>query len=168
MTRRGSLAYYLAAWAIGCFSMTLAIWFREISVGGFAPPLHSYAFDFIALYFYALVFGAALTLLGGFLLRRIMGVLKSRVALYWAFAGAVLAPAMILLVGWTGGRLERMLPSKSLLVEHVYRAVEFSFFFGTDIIMEKGWWLSIPAGAATAYLLCRIERAFAPPEDEQA
>jgi len=28
--------------------------------------------------------------------------------------------------------------------------------------LQAGWWLAIPAGAATGYLLCRVQRAFAP------
>ena len=30
MTRRGSLIYYLAAWALGCFFMVLAVWFQNL------------------------------------------------------------------------------------------------------------------------------------------
>jgi hypothetical protein len=29
-------------------------------------------------------------------------------------------------------------------------------------VVQAGWWLAIPAGAATGFLLCRVQRAFAP------
>jgi hypothetical protein len=33
---------------------------------------------------------------------------------------------------------------------------------GAENVLRAGWWLAIPAGAATGYYLGRIQRAFAP------
>jgi hypothetical protein len=34
---------------------------------------------------------------------------------------------------------------------------------GAENVLRAGWWLTIPAGAATAYYLGRIQRAFSMP-----
>jgi hypothetical protein len=39
--------------------------------------------------------------------------------------------------------------------------------WGPMTVLEAGWWLPIPAGAVTAYLLCRVQRAFAPQKSPQ-
>jgi len=36
--------------------------------------------------------------------------------------------------------------------------------FGPETVLEAGWWLTIPAGAATGYFLGRVQRAFDPAE----
>jgi hypothetical protein len=36
------------------------------------------------------------------------------------------------------------------------------------MVIQAGWWLAIPAGAATGYFLGRVERAFDPTEHAAA
>ena len=53
MTRQGTLAYYLAAWVIGCFIVSLLVWVIAVASG--QPPR---AAMLLEMYFFALVFGA--------------------------------------------------------------------------------------------------------------
>jgi hypothetical protein len=162
MTRRGSLIYYLSAWAVGCFTITLSIWAKELIGREFQVGLTNYTFALIGFYSYALLFGAPLALLGGFLLRRIMQALNSYHPLHWTLLGAATAPALVLLFGWTGRYLFKVLP-RDLWITKILTGIAGLFLFaGTEMVLQKGWWLAIPAGAATAYLLCRIERRFVP------
>ena len=163
MTRSGSLIYYLTAWAVGCFSITLAVWTKELFGREFQVGLTNYTFALIGVYSYALLFGAPVSLLGGFFLRRIMRALRSDNLLYWTLAGAVTAPALVLLFGWTGRYLGEVIPRDLWFAKFLMGLPGLFLFAGTEMVLEKGWWLAIPAGAATAYLLCRIERRFAPP-----
>jgi len=39
--------------------------------------------------------------------------------------------------------------------------------YGPKTVVEAGWWLAIPAGAATAYLLSHVQRAFGPQAEPQ-
>src|SRR5215469_17925078 len=66
MTRRGSLAYYLAAWVCGCFFMALTIWLgNEVH-----PTVPRSVALLLVTYFFSLMFGAVTSLLFGFFLRR--------------------------------------------------------------------------------------------------
>jgi hypothetical protein len=101
------------------------------------------------------LFGAPTALLFGFLLRRIMRVLKCRTPMHWAIAGAILAPLVVVALGLGSRSAAHVLPPN-------YASVLF-LFVGSENILRMGWWLTIPAGAATAYYLGRIQRAFAVP-----
>ena len=51
MTRRGTLAYYLAAWVIGCFVISLLQWIGEAVAG----EIHT-ASILLTTYFFSLIF----------------------------------------------------------------------------------------------------------------
>ena len=155
MTRRGSLVYYLAAWTVGTFSMSLLVWIRSMTAETASVASTHSAFGLLFFAFYGLIFGAAAAFLGAFLLRRIMAALRSKNPIHWAAVGTVLAPILIAALGALRGRTA----APSAL--HGPRFLAFATF-GPEQVLEAGWWLAIPAGAATAYLLGRIERAFAP------
>jgi hypothetical protein len=153
MTRRGSLAYYLAAWIIGCVFMSLAIWLRDAPGAAVGPLSFRTGFGVLLLCFYGLVFGACAALLGAFLLRRVALWLKWDEPVAWVAAGAGLATLLIALLGSWGRRLTdapRLAP----------KWIQFATF-GPKIVLDAGWWLAIPVGAATAFVLYRIDRAFA-------
>jgi len=154
MTRSGSLAYYLTAWICGCFFMSLSVWTKDL-FGVAANNAFSTrsVFGLIFFYFYGLVFGAIAALTGAFLLRRVMAALKCMTASHWAVAGAILAPAVIAILGLWGRHVG--------IDEQSGMRVVRIITFGPKIVVEAGWWLAIPAGATTAYLLCRVQRAFA-------
>jgi hypothetical protein len=118
------------------------------------------AFGVLFFYFYGLVFGVLSALIGGFLLRRVAALLKCRTPAHWAIFGATLAPILIGALGTWGRRVESAgYPSIRLIS---------LLTFGPKTVLEAGWWLAIPAGAATGYFLGRVQRAFDPAEHAAA
>jgi hypothetical protein len=155
MTRRGSLIYYLAAWALGCFFMVLVLWCAATFWGFSREILRGGAEGFLSLIFYGYLVGAPTALLYGFLLRRIMVALKCKTPLHWALAGGLLTPLLIVV-------LAAVCRSAASHVPPEYYAAAVYPVAAAQAIVEVGWWLAIPAGAATGYYLGRIQRAFAP------
>jgi hypothetical protein len=154
MTRRGSLIYYLAAWALGCFFMVLAVWCQNLIVTSSQDLMREATEGFLALIFYGYLFGAPTALLFGLLLRRIMLALKCKTPMHWAVAGVILAPLVVLALGIGSRRAALVLPPN-------YASLLFPLV-GAETVLRAGWWLTIPAGLATGYYLGRIQRAFAP------
>ena len=149
MTRTGSLAYYLAAWVCGCFFMSVLVWLKD--------PRGVVGLLFVC--FYGFILGAFPALVSAFLLRRVALAAHWTQAWQWTLAGVVLAPVVIGLLGAWWNRVWELAgkarPWLSLLA------------FGPSLILDAGLWLAIPAGAATALVLYRIHRAFAPSESPQ-
>jgi hypothetical protein len=160
MTRSGSLIYYLAAWALGCFFMVLAVWCRGIFGVSSGNMLRGGAEGFLSLTIYGYLFGAPIALFYGFLLRRIMIALRCKTPMHWSVAGAILAPLVVVVLGFASRSAANVLPRD-------YSALLFPLA-GAEAVLRAGWWLTIPAGAATAYYLGRIQRAFAPPAEAAA
>ena len=154
MTRRGSLIYYLSAWILGCFFMSLLVWVKDMFAATLDAPMTRSAFGLLFFYFYGLIFGALAALIGAFLLRAVMAALKCKTPIHWSVAGAVMAPLVIAILGIWGRRAG--------MVQRPGMRLVGLLTFGPKTVLEAGWWLAIPAGAPTAYLLCRIQRAFAP------
>lgn len=154
MTRRGSIVYYLSAWILGCFFASLLLWIKDILAPTLHAPLSRSAVGLLFFYFYGLIVGALPALLAGFLLRIIMGALQCKTPWHWAAVGAILAPVLVFILGIWGG------PAEAL--QHPGLRLAALLTLGPRLVLDEGWWLVIPSGAATAYLLCRIQRAFAP------
>ncbi len=154
MTRHGSLIYYLAAWALGCFFMVLTVWCEDLILVSTRDLLREATEGFLTLIVYGYLFGAPTALLFGLLLRRIMLALKCKTPMHWAVAGAILAPLVVVALGVGSRRAALVLPSD-------YAAILFPLV-GAENVLRAGWWLTIPAGVATGYYLGRIQRAFAP------
>ena len=157
MTRRGSLAYYLASWVCGCFFMAVCL-FGLPRPSQFPQPV---ILGLIYLYFLALFFGAFTSLLFGFLLRRIAAGLDFERVWQWILGGAILAPILVSALGSImlihGRATEFLLP------------IQLYFLYAPQLILSGGakvLWRVIPAGAATAWVLYRIDRAFGPKADE--
>jgi hypothetical protein len=154
MTRRGSLIYYLSAWILGCFFMTVLVWVKEMD--GVAEGLYRIrsTLGLVLFSFYGFILGATTALLGGFLLRRIMTAMKCKTPWHWAIAGAMVSPGLVALLGTLSRHLNGQgMPRLELISMCLY---------GAEMVLDASWWLAIPAGAATGYFLGRIERAFAP------
>jgi hypothetical protein len=151
MTRRGSLAYYLASWACGCFFMTICF----VGLPRPAEFPHRIILGLIYLYFLALIFGAFTSLLFGFLLRKIAGGFRFARAWQWILTGAILAFVLVSALG-----------SITLIhfrATHFLLPVQIYFLSAPQVILSGGMsllWRVIPAGAATAWVLFRIHRAF--------
>jgi hypothetical protein len=154
MTRRGSLIYYLAAWTLGCFFMALVVWCQNMFLVSSQDLKREATEGFLSLMAYAYLFGAPTALLYGFVLRRIMQALKCKTPMHWSVAGAILAPVVVVALGMASRRATLVLPAN-------YAAL-LSQFTVSDAVLRAGWWLTIPAGAATSYYLGRIQRAFTP------
>jgi hypothetical protein len=154
MTRRGSLIYYLAAWALGCFFMVLVLWSWALAGVSRHDLFRVGAEGFLGMIFYGYVCGAPTVLLYAFLLRRIMIALKCKTPLHWAFVGAILATLLVAALGVVGRSLAGVRSAD-------HEALLFPLL-GAEVVLQAGWWLTIPAGFATGYYLGRIQRAFAP------
>jgi hypothetical protein len=152
MTRRGSLIYYLAAWALGCFFMVLAVWWLDLILVSSQDLMREATEGFLTLIVYGYLFGAPTALLFGLLLRRIMLALKCKTPMHWAVAGGILAPLVVVALGIGSRRAALVLPLN-------YASLLFPFV-GAESVLRAGWWLTIPAGFATGYYLGRIQRAF--------
>jgi len=160
MTRRGSLIYYLSAWILGCFFMSLAVWTKDMWGPARLSSGLREAFGVMFFYFYGLLFGALSALIGGFLLRRVAALLKCKAPAHWAIFGAILAPVLIGVLGTWGRRMD--------LAGHQGFRLLGLLTFGPKTVLEAGWWLAIPAGAATGYFLGRVQRAFDPAQHAAA
>jgi hypothetical protein len=160
MTRRGSLIYYFTAWILGSFFMSLAVWIKnEWDFVRFSLRLLKFS-ALLSDYFFGLVLGAIPILIGAFLLRRVASMLKCKTPAHWAIFGAILFPLFV-------GALETL----GNLVPVAGRNVGWILNWttsGPHIMVLTGWWLAIPAGAATGYFLGRVQRAFDPAQQTAA
>ncbi len=155
MTRHGTLAYYLVSWVCGCFFMSSAIFLRYTLDPHRDVPLslHGAVGNFWLFSFVGWIFGIGISLVGGFLMRRLMNAFHLRSTRAWVISGAILAPIIILAFGYLGRALQS---STSKL------AVAYEYVFGQagTVILDSGWWLAIPVGALAALILFRVDRAF--------
>lgn len=151
MTPRGSLAYYLAAWVCGCFFMAVTIWMASA-----LHPIESRTASLLLyLYFLSLMFGAIMSLLLGFLLRRLATEMGWKFTWHWLAGGAVLAPILTVLLGAAA--------SSHALQNSSWRNWIFIPLARTYLLNGGDRWaalLAAPAGAATAWVLFRVDRAF--------
>jgi hypothetical protein len=160
MTRRGTLAYYLAAWVIGCFIISLLAWTtadRETSPGGVATLL--------IMYFVALTYGAADILLFAFLLRRLMRVARTHTTWIWMLSGAVLAAVLVRVLLWSGDALTNLSP---LSGRGPMAYLLLAFWTAPNALRLAGAWQAPIGGALTAAVLCMVDRAFNRPEESGA
>lgn len=149
MTRRGTLAYYLAAWVIGCFVIAFLQWLGEALAGNFQT-----ASILLTRYFFSLIFGAVSMLLFAFLLRRSMRLFRTHAVWAWLLWGAILAFLEIF----------ALIHAQNALLS--FRAGEFGEIFfaavlnAADSLAGRNLWQAPAAGAITAAVLCLVDRAF--------
>jgi hypothetical protein len=154
MTRRGTLVYYLSAWILGCFFMSVLVWIKDTYSSTFNHPFSDFALGLLYFYFFGLICGALTSLLAAFLLRQTMSALKCKTPSHWAVAGAIITLLVIEVLGMWGRYIAVHQRGGMGLLE--------ALTFGAKTVLDAAWWLAILAGAITAYFLCRIQRAFAP------
>jgi hypothetical protein len=149
MTRRGTLAYYLAAWVIGCFVVSFLQWTGDAIAGDFRP-----ASALLTTYFFSLVFGAVSVLLFSSLLRLSMRLLGTHNLLVWPLAGGLLALLLIVGVIRAQGALVslRSSPLGEILMGVALKAA--------DALRGRNLWLVPVDGAMTGLVLCLVDRAF--------
>ena len=144
MTRQGTLAYYLAAWVIGCFVVAALQWVGEALAG----EIHA-----------ASIFGAVAVLLFAFLLRRWMRLIGSHSQWAWLVSGAALA----LLQTYILIRAESALLSirSGQFGEILFAAI----LNAADSLSGRNLWQAPVDGAITAYVLCLVDGAFSRPNE---
>jgi len=86
-------------------------------------------------------------------MRRLMNAFHLRSTSAWVISGAILAPIIVLAFGSLG---------RALLTSTSKIAAAYQFVFGQagSVILDSGWWLTIPVGALAALILFRVDRAF--------
>jgi hypothetical protein len=156
MTRHGTLAYYLAAWVCGCFFMSTAIFLRFTLDPHRDVPLsmHGAVSNFWLFTFVGWIFGLGISLFGGFAMRRLMHAFHLESTGAWIVSGAILAPVIVLAFGYVGRVLQNSTAKPA-------QAYQYAFGQAGCVILDSGWWLAIPVGALAAFILFRVNRAFA-------
>jgi hypothetical protein len=159
LTRRGSLAYYLAAWVCGTFFFTAARIFGEWPQAGAAVgPARTLFF----LYFLGLTFGWVEMLLFALFLRMAARALRWRGALGWMSGGGVAAG----LLGLAASAVPDKFSGSSAWLR--FLGDFFASRGADDLSLNRhhgiGAVLVILAGAATAFVLFLVEKAFTAPQ----
>ncbi len=153
MTRRGSLAYYFAAITLGSFFLAVSYYVHFLLHGA---PRENIGRDFLVTFFFAVMLTLLPMLLCAFLLRRAAVALRWSAPWPWMFAGATLFLTLVQGLGWLGNAVQ----TDKLVVEWWRMALTFALV-GPMLAVKQPFWLPLPAGAVTAFLLYRIHRAFA-------
>lgn len=157
MTRRGSLAYYLAAWVIGCFVVALMQWAGEALAGELQT-----ASILLTTYFFSLVFGAVAMLLFAFLLRRWMRLLGTHAQWAWFLSGGILSFLEIFALSHAQSALLSIRSGQfgEILFAAILKAA--------DALSGRNFWQAPIDGALTAAVLCLVDRAFARSNENEA
>jgi hypothetical protein len=155
MTRRGSLAYYLASWICGGLFLTIAMFLQErIWPQGMGMEPSGAGAEILSTYFLVLIFCAFLSLVFAFLLRLLMDALHAGKLWQWVLAGAVLAVPMTWGVRWASRAAD------SVGLQGGGRQIAVFLFLGVRGIAEHHALLVPPVAAITAAVLFLIHRAF--------
>jgi hypothetical protein len=160
MTRRGTLAYYLAAWVIGCFVLSVMAWAFAAPQEG--VPLAAPA-RLLILYFLSLAYGALDTLLFAFLLRRVMRLWGTHAIWLWILTGAALGAALVRFLLWSGDVLVGASP---LSGGGPLSYLLLAFWTAPNALRLAGIWQAPVGGALIAAVLCLVDRAFNRPAEE--
>ena len=157
MTRRGSLAYYLFAVVVGCLFLAVAM----LSMASVSTLRWDSGRDFIFVYFLAVAHGWMAALIFAFLLRRIACALAWRRSWQWMILGGSLAILLLLAwvllpTGWLGARI--VLRSLLWLLPSGNTVTGFGFTSSPKVLLP----VLFLGGAATAFVLFRVHRAFEP------
>jgi hypothetical protein len=157
LTRRGSLAYYLAAWVCGTFFFVAAHSLAKPSSG---PPISSLTRGFFLQYFFDLATGWLAVLLLAFVLRLVARTLRWSRALPWILSGGVLTMLIGLFLAFLPARW--MTPAE--WVRFLKEVFELSGENGLRLRGDRSLAVAamVIAGMAPGYILFRIEQAFKP------
>jgi hypothetical protein len=156
MTRRGSIAYYLAAAVCGSFFLAVC-YFVYFQFAG--SDSQHWGRDFLFLYFFAILFASLPVALGAWLLRRLVAKLDWKQAWQWLLAGT----SVFLAVVWGLGRI-----GVALVDADAPGAVALMPLLGGPMFAALyPPWIPLPAAAATAATLFLVHRAFDEPRVEE-
>jgi hypothetical protein len=156
MTRRGSLAYYLASWICGGLFLTVAMYLRErASPEGMGIGPSGAGAAILTTYFLVLIFCAFLSVVFAFFLRLFMGWLRAERLWQWILAGIVVSAPMTWGVRWASRA------SDAAGLQGAARQIAVFLFLGVRGIAEHHPLLGLPAAGLNAAVLFLIHRAFA-------
>lgn len=155
MTRRGSLAYYFAAVTLGSFFLAVTYYVHFLLHGA---PRDNMGRDFLVTFFFTFMLTLLPMLLAAFLLRRAAVAFRWSAPWPWMLAGAALFLALVQGFGWLGNVVQ----TNKMVVEWWRMALMF-VLVGPMLAVKQPWWLPLPAGALTAWLLFSIHHAFETP-----
>ena len=155
MTRRGSLVYYLASWICGGFFLTVAMYLQESAAPtgmGIGPSAAGAAI--ITNYFLVLIFGAFLSLVFAFLLRRLMVLFQAESMWQWVLTGTILALPIAWGVRWASRATD------TIGLQGTGHQIAIFLFLGVRGFAEHHVLLTLPVAALTSVVLFLIHRAF--------
>jgi hypothetical protein len=152
MTKRGSLAYYLAAVVCGSFFFTLA----QFLIGRDSTGASNWARDFLFAFFIETIFGCIPQLVAAFVLRRLASPLRWTQAWHWAIGGAGVYLFVFMVLGILGAAFDRVAAGWSFARFGLY------LFGQATMSMRGGVWQVLAAGGVTALVLFSVNNAFAP------
>ncbi len=151
MTRKGSIAYYLAAVVCGSFFFTLAQFvIGRANHGGFGDLARNFLFAF----FLESIFGCVPQLLAAFVLRRLATPLRWTEAWHWAVGGAGVFLLVLFALSLLGAGFNRIAGDTRIAPLGQY------LFSQAADSLHGGIWQALAAGALTALVLFAVNRAF--------
>jgi hypothetical protein len=163
MTRRGSLAYYLASWICGGLFLTVAMYLQErASPEGMGIGPTGAGAAILTTYFLVLIFCAFLSFVFAFLLRIFMDRLHAESLWQWVLAGIVLSIPMTWGVRWASRATD------AAGLQGAGRQVAVLLFLGVRGIAERHPLLGLPAAALNAAVLFLIHRAFSQKDESSS
>jgi hypothetical protein len=160
MTRRGTLAYYLAAWVIGCFVLSVMAWALAAPQEGVPLPAPA---RLLILYFLSLAYGALDMLLFALLLRRAMRLWGTHSLWVWVPSGAVVGAVFVRFLLWSG---DAMVNAGSSSGGGLLGYLLLAFWTAPNALRRAGIWQAPVGGALTAVVLCLVDRAFNRPAED--
>ncbi|HLW98807.1 MAG TPA: hypothetical protein VKR82_09190 [Candidatus Acidoferrales bacterium] len=150
MTKRGSLAYYLAAVVCGSFFFTLA----QFLIGRDNAGTSNWASDFLFAFFIETIFGCIPQLIAAFVLRRLASPLRWTQAWHWAIGGAGVYLLVFMVLEIAGAAFDRVAGGRSFSRFGLY-------LFGQPTrSIGGGIWQVLVAGALTSLVLYSVNNAF--------
>jgi hypothetical protein len=158
MTRRGSLAYYLAATVVGCFFASLFL-FLALEAPLASTPRRAAA-DFFGFYFISVPYGVFAAVLSAAMLRWLTSALRWYRLSQWMLCGAAISTVLVVVLYLLGLVLSHSESELSLWAT--------VFLGGPSFVVLGGVWPATLAGALTAVVLRRIHQVFQPRAAESA
>lgn len=157
MTRRGSIAYYLAVVVCGSFFLAAAYFAYLLAKGD--PTSHP-GRDFLFFYFFVVLAGVVPHLVGAWILRRVASRLRWSRGWQWMTAGTAIGMALL----WIMGQLALAAQGSLRSPIEQWTPLKLAFMaatIGPMYFLTEPLWIPVPAIAMTSLLLYRVDRAFA-------
>jgi hypothetical protein len=161
MTRRGSIAYYLAGIVCGSFFLAASYYGFFLWTG--ASSQH-WGRDFLYIYMLTIPLALLPQVLGAWALRRLARRFAWRSLALWLVVG----PLIWLGVLWVIGQLGVAVQATRGTPGWYYAKLAAMFVLvGPMYAVQQPLWIPLPAAVATAWVLFTVHRAFEEQPEEQ-